>query len=347
MKKVVVSLTVAMFFLMMPFVSFAKQALSEKELNSTTAQEGVTIQFGKNTYGGDYFFDTNLYIRGKFLPTLQSWGDGDGCTTCGGYTAAGWIGTKDVAMDPFVSLGGPITAAPPTGSFVSFYRTMTIDVGTSGAQTKAFVGLPSVMVHPAGISQTFSAGTTQDLSSGPSFGTSYMSEFALIANSLGTGYLAISNHSNGQEGVEIEFSSTAATPFGNGVLFSIPGKPIVNSWSDTDGEQTGTGYTSAGYFGAKNMTLSDGTTYGWITNSALFHIFVTGKLTIDVGTDTSGTTAVVIGLPTIYLPASNAITQPLGFGTNRDLSADWQSLGTSYMGGLQLSPSGSLTVSAH
>ncbi|HOU49980.1 MAG TPA: hypothetical protein PLR10_02105, partial [Smithella sp.] len=153
------------------------------------------------------------YISGQFLPELQSWGDSDGCTTCGGYTAKGWIGVRNVSMDPFVSLGLPNPAFPPTGSFISLYRNMTIDVGTSGSATKLFVGLPSIMVHPSGISQTISSGTTETL--GQDFGTAYMSEFALIANSAGTGYLEISNHTaTGGEGVEIKFNSTAPVAAG-------------------------------------------------------------------------------------------------------------------------------------
>jgi len=324
--------------------------MSDNELDATTAQEGVTIQFGKNTYGGDYFFDTNLYIAGKFLPTLQSWGDGDGCTDCGGYTSKGWIGVTNVSMDPFVSLGLPNPAFPPTGSFISLYRAMTIDVGTSsGGETKLILGLPSIMVHPAGISQTFSAGTTETL--GQNFGTAYMSEFALVANSAGTGYLRIGNHSaTGQQGLDIQFTSTAPVAAGPlyGVVFSIPGKPVVQSWSDTDGEQTGSGYTSAGYFGAKNFTMSDGTTYSWPANSATFNMIVTGTLSVDVGTNASGRTAVVLGLPTVYFAPEAAISSPLGFATDRELNTNWQSLGTLYTAGIDISHmGGSLAISAH
>jgi len=300
-------------------------------------------------YGGDYFFDTNLYISGQFLPELQSWGDSDGCTTCGGYTAKGWIGVRNVSMDPFVSLGLPNPAFPPTGSFISLYRNMTIDVGTSGSATKLFVGLPSIMVHPSGISQTISSGTTETL--GQDFGTAYMSEFALIANSAGTGYLEISNHTaTGGEGVEIKFNSTAPVAAGPlyGVVFSIPGKPIVQSWSDTDGEQTGSGYTSAGYFGAKNFTMSNGTTYAWPANSATFNMIVTGTLSIDVGTDASGKTAVVLGVPTVYFAPNATITSPFGFATDRELNTNWQSLGTLYTSGINISQMrGSIAISAH
>ena len=353
MKKIVVCVVVMMFLVTLPFVALAKKvSLTEEELSATTAQEGVTIDFG-----GDNFFQTNLSIRGNFAPALQSWGDGDGCTDCGGYTAKGWIGVRNVTMDPFVQMAGNFTdigggvivpLTGPSGSFISLYRDMTIDVGTSGGATKVIVGLPSIMVHPAGISQTISTGTTQNL--GQDFGTAYMSEFALIANSLGTGYLRIGNHaSTGQQGVEIQFSSTAPA-FGpySGVMFSIPGKPIVQSWSDTDGERTGSGYTSAGYFGAKNFTLSDGTTYSWPGNKALFNIFVMGTLSVDVGTNASGQTAVVVGLPTVLFAPNATITSPLGFAEDRLLSTNWQSLGTLYTAGIDISQMrGSLAISAH
>mgnify|MGYP001258237132 FL=1 len=351
MKKILVCVVVMMFLAALPFAALAKKvSLSEEELSATTAQEGVTIDFG-----GDNFFQTNLSIRGNFAPSLQSWGDGDGCTDCGGYTAKGWIGVRNVTMDPYVQMAGNFTNVPPygiipltgpSGSFISLYRDMTIDVGTSGGATKVFVGLPSIMVHPAGISQTISTGATQNL--GQDFGTAYMSEFALIANSLGTGYLSISSHADGTEGVEIGFSSTAAA-FGplRGVMFSIPGKPIVQSWSDTDGDQSGSGYTSAGYFGAKNFTMSNGTTYSWPLNSATFNIFVTGTMSVDVGTNGSGDTAVVLGLPTVMFDPSATITSPFGFAEDRTLSTNWQSLGTLYTSGISMSPSGSLVLTAH
>ena len=350
MKKIVVCVVVMMFLVTLPFAALAKKvSLTEEELSSTTAQEGVTIQFGKNTYGGDYFFDTNFYVAGKFLPTIQSWGDGDGCTDCGGYTEKGWIGVRNVSMDPFVSLGLPNPAFPPTGSFISLYRTMKIDVGTSGGATKLFIGMPSIMVHPSGISQTLSSGTTETL--GQDFGTAYMSEFALIANSAGTGYLRIGNHSStGQQGVEIQFSSTSPVAAGPlyGVVFSIPGKPIVQSWSDIDGEQTGSDYTNAGYFGAKNFTMSDGTTYAWPGSPSTFNMIVTGTLSIDVGTNGSGQTAVVLGVPTVFFAPNAAITSPFGFATDRELNTNWQSLGTLYTAGIDIHQMrGSLAISAH
>jgi hypothetical protein len=354
MKKTMVCVVVMMFLVTLPFVALAKKVtLSEEELSATTAQEGVTIDFG-----GDNFFQTNLSIRGNFAPSLQSWGDGDGCSDCGTYTSKGWIGVRNVTMDPFVQMAGNFTdigggvivpLTGPSGSFISLYRNMTIDVGTSGSATKVFVGLPSIFVHPAGISQTISSGTTETL--GQDFGTAYMSEFAMVVNSLGTGYLAISNHSDGSEGVEIQFSNTGTPAYGGvlrGVMFSIPGKPVVQSWSDLDGETTGSGYTNPGYFGAKNFTMSDGTTYSWPSNSALFNMFVTGTLSIDVGTNGSGDTAVVLGLPTVYFAPNAAITSPFGFATDKELNTNWQSLGTLYTGGIDISQMrGSLAISAH
>lgn len=337
MKKVVVCVTVAMFFLMMPFVSFAKKAfLSEDEMGSTTAQEGVTIEFG-----GTAFPLTHFAVNGNFAPALQSWGDGDGCSTCGGYTDKGWVGTTNMSMDAFTQYGNGSTT-PAIGSFIAFYNKMDIDIGTSGTSTKAFIGLPSVLVHPEGTNATLAMSTTADLNDGQeNLGTFYNSLFALLVNPQQTGLLSISSHATGNEGVEIGFSG--ATSWGNGVMVAIPNTQVVASWGDSDGDQSGaTTYTSGGYFGAKNLMFGTATS----GLAGYYKVLVSGTMTIDVGTDAVGTTAVIIGLPTVSLFDAN-ITAPLVFASDKQLATNVQSLGTAYTGGVQVSPSGSLAISAH
>jgi hypothetical protein len=329
MKKVVVYVAVAMFFVMMPFVSFAKQALSEKELSSTTAQEGVTIQFGGATYP-----TTNFYIAGQFAPTLQSWGDGDGCSTCGGYTSGGWVGTKNLTMGP--------------ASAIIFYNNMTIDIGTSGTVTKTFVGLPSVLVHPVTTNSTLALGTTKDLNDGQAnLGTIFNDQFALVVNpagAAGASRLAISNHAGtGNEGLDIAFSGNNIG-YGAVALFSIPNTKIIQSWGDSDGDQSGnTTYTGGGFFGSKDFQLG---VDGAPSLATYFNIAVSGTMTIDVGTDSAGNTGVIIGLPTVNLYNAN-ISSPMVFATDKELATNVQSLGTAYTGGIQISPSGSLAITAH
>jgi hypothetical protein len=116
MKKVLLLAVIALF-VMMPFASFAKTAISESDLAAVTAQTGVSIDF------------SNFSLSGVTL-SVQSWGDDNGFT---GYTSAGWVGA---------SIG-------LTGSVVGLSGTMNIDVGTSGAQTRLAIDMPTVIIGGA------------------------------------------------------------------------------------------------------------------------------------------------------------------------------------------------------
>ena len=124
MKKILL-LTVIALFVMMPFASFAKTAVSDSDLGAVTAQSGVSIDFSNLTV-------SNVNV------TIQSWGDTDGFTA-GGYTTQGWVGA----------------AMTMTGNVVGLSGTMNIDVGTSGTQTRLKVDLPTVVIGAG-------AGLTQD-----------------------------------------------------------------------------------------------------------------------------------------------------------------------------------------
>ena len=331
MKKVVVGVTILMFLAVTSFVLFAKSSLSHDELDSVTAQEGVTIEFGGTSYTASHF-----YIWGNFGPQIQSWGDGNGFAL-EGYTGAGWVGFKNGTMD--------------ASSAIYLYSNMTIDVGTSGSITKAFVGLPSVLAHPVAIQQTLTLGNSMNFSDAqPALGTSYLSEFAVLVNPTMTGYISISNHgATGTQGVEIGFGGLH--PFMNpmlggypaGVILSIPGQPIIQSWGDADGFAQG-GYTGAGYVGAKGLSLAAGYPAAWPTG--YLNILVSGTMSIDVGTSGSET-SLIIGVPTINLLPGTAITQPLALGNVKDFSDNQALLGTAYISGISVSPAGSLAIHAH
>ena len=143
MKKVLLFAVLAMF-LMVP-MSFAKTAISESDLAAVTAQEGVTINF-------------DCFTVGSISIDVQSWGDSDGCSTCGGYTAAGWVGAK-IDMDT---------------NFVNIEGNMTIDVGTSGTQTALIIGLPGLDLAGE-MTQVVKLGTAADLTGAAVMGTAYMS----------------------------------------------------------------------------------------------------------------------------------------------------------------------------
>lgn len=333
MKKILVCMSVFVFLLTTPFALFAKQSLSDEELGTTTAQEGVSIDFGGNLAVDPY--TSNFAIVGQFMPATQSWGEADG-EAATGYSSAGFMGLSNVSMST-------------TQSFIRLYTTMNIDVGTSGGVTKTFVHLPQVLVHPANMDAQVKMGTTMDLSGSQILGRIWQEQFAVVVNThpavggwggAHNGYISIANPT-GAEGIEIGFGGTNywSSAYGSsyeGVLVSIPNTTIHQSWGDLDG-MSALGYTGAGYLG------SDATTF----NS--FLALVSGTMSVDVGTSGS-TTAVIVGLPTVRLLASNIDSHLAlcnskymgygGFGTV-------QNLGTLHTEGISFSPSGSVVISAH
>jgi len=150
------------FFLMLPLSAFAKAIISDSDLHDVTAQEGVTINF-------------SCFTVGAITIAAQSWGDSDGCATCGGYTTAGWVGAAVTMSSNFVSITG----------------NMTIDVGTSGSKTAVVIGLPTLNLAGT-VTQVVKLGTTAGLTGGntQTLGTSYMSGVSLAP----TGQLIIFAH---------------------------------------------------------------------------------------------------------------------------------------------------------
>lgn len=126
-----------------------------------------------------------------------------------------------------------------------------------------------------------------------------------------------------QEGVTIDFS-----------CFTLGSIGIeVSGWGDSDGCATCGDYTAAGWVGMNKVTIPT--------------VTLTGSLTIDVGTK-GAVTALIIGLPGVSL-AGNML-QTLVLGTSAADLADGsttQVLGTAYMTGLTLNPTGALIIHAH
>ena len=113
MKKILL-LTVIAVFVMMPFASFAKTAITDSELGSVTAQTGVTIDFSQ-------------FQLGSISIGTMSWGDSGGFA---GYTGDGWVGSSLTLSDNAVNISG----------------TMTIDVGTNAGVTAIGIKLPTISV---------------------------------------------------------------------------------------------------------------------------------------------------------------------------------------------------------
>ena len=141
-------------------MSFAKTAITEKDLNDVTAQEGVSINF-------------NCFTVGAISIAVQSWGDADGCSSCGGFSTVGWVGASIDMSSNFVGITG----------------NMTIDVGTSGTRSALIIGLPGLNLAGT-ITQVVKLSSTNSLAGTQVLGTSYMSGVSLSPS----GYLTIFAH---------------------------------------------------------------------------------------------------------------------------------------------------------
>jgi hypothetical protein len=313
MKRLLGYFVIVAFLVTVPFMSVAKQSLSDGEMGSLTAQEGVTVNLGAFVPPTATF---GVMVTG-FMPDLQSWGDGDGFS---GYTDSGWFGaTTTTSVTSHIGVGG----------------SMTIDVGSDAVNgTAVRIGLPRAMLHTFTTDQTLKLSTSKQLSDAqPALGTTYNDVFAAILNPTGTSAITISSHAAG-EGVDINFGAfNPAQP-----LIAIPGAAslgfMTQSWGDNDGY---TGMTDAGFFGTRNMTVADG---------AYMYIFLSGTMTIDVGNNGTDTGVRVV-LPRIDI-STDGITQPLVLAASKDLlTTNPQVLGTSYMGGVYATITGAMTITAH
>ena len=114
MKKILL-LTVIAVFVMMPFASFAKTAITDSELGAVTAQTGVTIDFSQ-------------FQLGTIAIDTVSWGDAGGFTD---YTGDGYVGASLALSDNAVNITG----------------TMDIDVGTNAGTTAIGIKLPTIKVE--------------------------------------------------------------------------------------------------------------------------------------------------------------------------------------------------------
>lgn len=123
-----------------------------------------------------------------------------------------------------------------------------------------------------------------------------------------------------QEGVTINFNS-----FTVGAI-----KIAVQGWGDGNGFGT---YTSAGWVGATDISLASD------------FVSITGEMTIDVGTNGS-VTALGIGLPGLNFSGDMYQTIRLADSAT-NLAKSTQVLGTAYMSGLSVSPTGTLIIRAH
>ena len=175
--------TIVLMVLLLPSLSFAKNAFSDKDISDVTAQKGVTItkiaisqkDLDEVTAQEGVTINFGCFTLGAITVAVSSWGDSDGCSTCCGYTSAGWIGASVTMSSNFVGISG----------------NMTIDVGTSGSRTALIIGLPSLSLAGS-MTEVVKLASANNLTGGAlgTLGTSYMSGVQLSPS----GYLTIFAH---------------------------------------------------------------------------------------------------------------------------------------------------------
>jgi len=138
MKRFLILAVIALFIIL-PAESFARSAISDKDLDDITAEEGVSIDL------------INVSVGGTTTLTSISWGDTSGFTP--GYTTPGYFGFKNMIITGYLA---NVTSG-----------TMNVDIGTGGApaQTKIIIVSTPVTLGVANISGWLMADRLADFSS--------------------------------------------------------------------------------------------------------------------------------------------------------------------------------------
>lgn len=124
----------AFIIIMAPFAAFGKTAISDKELDDVTAEEGVTVDLSRLTVGT------------TAVETSTTWGDGNGYGTT--YTAAGFMGVTNTVM---------------TGNYATFGGNANIDIGTQAGQTSLILQMPTITLGEMSANTVMKVGTTMNL----------------------------------------------------------------------------------------------------------------------------------------------------------------------------------------
>ena len=139
MKRFLILAVIALFIIL-PADSFARSAISDKDLDDITAEEGVSINL------------INVSVGGTSTLTSISWGDTSGFTP--GYTTPGYFGFKNMIITGYLA---NVTSG-----------TMNVDIGTGGGQTKIIIVSTPVTLGVANISGWLMADKQADFMSASS-----------------------------------------------------------------------------------------------------------------------------------------------------------------------------------
>ena len=329
MKKNLAASIIIIFLLTLPILSFAKTAITDQELETLSAEAGVTLDFSAPTYTVGTVSGSVLVTN--WSPSKFSWGDSDGFGT---YSDAGWAG-----------FAGSMNA---TTSNIIVFNKMMLDVGSSGTVTKLNIGLPSILIHPVETQYRLRIGANEIMNQGDhhyALGTLYNDQFKLIVNpNAANASITISNHADNTQGLEMAFSD---------FFLGILGDPIDISWGDeSDGFTCAEEYRAAysGNATATNVTLAYASP-GYVgfrdyVTSGKMLIQLSDTASIDVGN--SGTqTSLNIVLPTTDInPTRVNISAPLVMSTAKELPGT-EIVGILDVRGFSTRMTGSMQIYSH
>ncbi len=150
MKKTIVTFIMTLL-LALPASVFAKQLISDSDLEAVTAHEGVSITF------------VGVYVGNTTTLTSVAWGDGDGFT---GYTTAGYVGANNVTI---------------TGNLTTISGTANIDIGTNGTSTRINLLLPTITLGAMNASATLKLSTASTMTGTQELGSLHLNGFSTQA----------------------------------------------------------------------------------------------------------------------------------------------------------------------
>ena len=144
MKKLFI-LTIAFLFVMLPFTSFAKEVITDRDLEQVTAESGVSIGFSNFSLGGSavaatvtLLGDSNGYNDGTYV-----------------YASPGFTGASNIDI---------------SGNITQISGNMTIDVFSSGASTLVNIGLPAITLGTADVAGVMQLSSSVNLTGGKKLG---------------------------------------------------------------------------------------------------------------------------------------------------------------------------------
>lgn len=155
MKKLLLSV-IAVVMAMMPVASFAQAVVSDSDLDSVKAVQGVNVALSKKIIADTELDEVtaeagvsirfaDVTVKDVATSATLSIGDSDGFT---GYTGSGYMGANAISI---------------SGNVAVINGTAVIDVGTSGSSTRVNMTLPTATLGAMNVTATMKLSSAMTL----------------------------------------------------------------------------------------------------------------------------------------------------------------------------------------